>query len=469
MKKQIKKATKVLQKNIQVAQENQYRPQYHFRPPANWMNDPNGTIFHNGQYHLFYQHNPYQPRWGHIHWGHARSQDLVHWEHLPIALAPDPGWKEMHCFSGCCVIAPDGTPTIFYTSISGRSLATAVQRHAQHWAARGDPELLTWEKSEGNPILDSNVLHPGGELRNWRDPYIWRENNTWYMVIAGQFKGERFGSVLLYQSTDLQDWSYTGRLYQGKESQGKTWECPNYFPLGERHVLVISPFNQVIYSIGKFNGREHLAESWWVFDHGKSFYATNTFTDESGRTILVGWIKVDGKGGWAGCMSLPRELKLDEKYQLHITPVAELQSLRHKHRHLERSLDGEGELAGAAPYFGECVEILAKYDLATAESVGFTLSDDQHDKVIAYNFADHTLTALDENARMQFPDAEGQLEIHIFIDNSVVEIFINGREVFTTTFYPQLQGFNALKIAPFFKKARGNLEIDFWSLESVDL
>ena len=130
MKKQIKKATKALQKNIPLAWENPYRPQYHFRPPANWMNDPNGTLYHDGYYHLFYQHNPYRPRWGRIHWGHARSKDLVHWEHLPIALAPDPGWKEVHCFSGCCVIAPDGTPTIFYTNISARSFTTGVRRYA---------------------------------------------------------------------------------------------------------------------------------------------------------------------------------------------------------------------------------------------------------------------------------------------------------------------------------------------------
>ncbi len=469
MKKQIKKATKALQKNILVAQANPYRPQYHFCPPANWMNDPNGTIFHNGQYHLFYQHNPYRPRWGRMHWGHARSKDLIHWEHLPIALAPGPGWKEMHCFSGCCVIAPDGTPTIFYTSISPLSFATAVRQYAQQWAARGDPALLTWEKFAGNPILDSNTHHPGNELRNWRDPYMWRENDIWYMVIAGQFKGEHTGSVLLYQSTDLKDWHYTGRLYQGNERQGKTWECPNYFPLGDRHILVISPFDKVMYAIGEFTGKEHLAEAWHVFDHGKCFYATNTFIEEDGRTVLVGWIKVDGKDGWAGCLSLPRELKLDEARQLRIAPIVELQNLRHKHRHLERVLDVEGELAGAAPYFGECVEISAKFDLSTAESVGFTLSDDKNDKAITYDYTNHTLTALDESAQIQFPRAEGQLELHIFIDKSVVEIFINGRETFTTTFYPQLQGFNALKIAPFFKKARGSLEIDFWTLEGVDL
>ena len=144
--------------------------------------------------------------------------------------------------------------------------------------------------------------------------------------------GKKVGSVLLYQSNDLYDWEYLGPLYQGEPRLGKTWECPNYFQLGEKFVLVVSPFRQVIYSIGEFKDHQHIGDTWYTFDHGKDFYATNTYIDDKNRTILVGWIKVDGKGSWAGCLSLPREMRLDHQDQLVVTPIPELESLRQKHR-----------------------------------------------------------------------------------------------------------------------------------------
>lgn len=464
MESGINKATRALQKGIPAARQSPHRPQYHFTPPANWMSDPNGTVYHNGVYHLFYQHNPYRARWGRIHWGHARSTDLLHWEHLPIALAPDPGLKERHCFSGCCVIAEDGTPTIFYTNVSVRSFLNPVRRYTQQWIATADPELLVWRKGSGNPVL-TEALHPDGDqLRNWRDPYVWQDGSTWFMVIAGQFKGEKSGSVLLYRSTNLRAWEYLGRLYQGDSSQGKTWECPNYFRLGDKHLLLVSPFRQVIYSIGDFVDHTHTSEGWYVFDHGIHFYATNTYRDDRGSTIAVGWIKVRGGSSWAGCLSLPRQLGLDEDRQLHIEPISALQDLRQKHIHYERSLDGSVDVAGTGPYFGECVEIMAKYDLSAAESVGFRLVDDDREHLIQYDYAANTLRAFDETAGLQFHPPAGRLDLQIFIDRSVVEIFINNRETFTAVFYPSLEGSNALKIAPFFVKARGEVRIDFWTL-----
>jgi len=466
---QIKKATKALEKSVRAAQNNPYRPQYHFVPPANWMNDPNGTIIYRGEYHLFYQHNPYKPGWGRIHWGHAKSTDLVHWEQLPIALAPDTGIKELHCFSGCCVIADDGTPTIFYTNISAKSFATAVHRYAEQWAATSDSDLLVWEKHPGSPILSDGKHHKDDKLRNWRDPYIWKSGATWYMVITGQVNGEKVGSVLLYQSNDLYDWEYLGPLYQGEPQLGKTWECPNYFQIGGKSVLVVSPFRQVIYSIGEFKDHQHVGDTWYTFDHGKDFYATNTYIDDKNRTILVGWIKVAGKGSWAGCLSLPREVRLDHSDHLVVSPILEFETLRQKHRRFTRTLDSSVEIAGTAPYFGECVEIKAKFKLASAESVGFKLIDDEGEHQIAYNFGTHTLQAVNEDAKLQFIDGNFELELHIFIDKSVIEVFINRKETFTTIFYPNLGKNNALKIAPFFVKAQGTVEIDFWTLEDIGL
>jgi beta-fructofuranosidase len=330
--------------------------------------------------------------------------------------------------------------------------------------ATGDPELLVWQKSPDNPVL-AQAAHPVGDrLRNWRDPYIWQEGGTWFMVVTGQFKGENFGSVLLYRSVNLRDWEYLGRLYQGVSSLGMTWECPNYFRLGDKHVLVVSPFRQVVYSIGEYVGHTHTSEGWYVLDHGVNFYATNTYHDDRDRAIIVGWIKATGGSSWAGCLSLPRQVGLGKDHRLRIAPILAMQGLRKKHIHYERSLDGSVDVAGTAPYFGECVEIMAIFHLSAAESVGFKLLDDDNEHLIRYDFSTNTLQVFDETAGFQFPPPAGRLDLHIFIDRSVVEIFINNRETFTGVFYPRLEEDNALKIAPFFVKARGEVRIDFWTL-----
>ncbi len=467
MNKQIKKATTALEKSAPAAQANPYRPEYHFLPPANWMNDPNGTIFYNGEFHLFYQLNPYKPKWGRIHWGHAKSNDLVTWEHLPLALAPDPGPKELHCFSGCCVIADDGTPTIFYTSISAKSFAAAVSRQAEQWVATSDADMLIWKKHHANPILSEAQHHPENPPRHWRDPYIWKEGEIWYMVLGGQQPGEKFGSIYLYQSEDLKQWDYVGILAKGREIECKSWECPNYFRLGDNYVLLVAPFQQVIYSIGEFKDHQHRGTAWFTFDHGKDFYATNTYVDDQGRTIVVGWIKADGKGDWAGCLSLPRVVSLDADDRLKIHPLPELEQLRTKHIHLHRKLTEPTAMAGTAPYFGECVEIVAEFELDAADSVGFILSDDEDEYPIRFDFETNTLQALSEQAQLEFRGDPGQLKLHIFIDKSVIEIFVNECETFTTTFHPILGENNALKIAPFFANAQGTITLDFWTMKSV--
>jgi beta-fructofuranosidase len=466
MQAKIQKATRKLQKSIQKAQSDRWRPRYHFAPPANWMNDPNGTIYHNGEYHLFYQFNPTKPKWGNLHWGHAKSKDLVHWEHLPIALAPEGFPKEMHCYSGCCVIADDGTPTIFYTSMNAQSLLTRAKRHSQQWMATGSPDLVTWEKYPPNPIL-SEAIHEEQIPQQWRDPYIWKENDNWFMVLCGQYAGEKFGSVFLYQSENLLDWEFVSRLYQGTQSQGKGWECANYVRLDGEYVLIVSPYGPVIYSVGDFDGKQHQTDSWHTLDHGSSFYATNTFIDDQERTILVGWVKAKGEG-WAGCLSLPRQIDLVDG-NLSIKPAPELEKLRQSHRRYERSLETLTENVGTAPVYGERVEIKARYQLEDAESFGFRLIDDEYEHELVFDYQTHRLQLGKDFADLQFTREADQIELHIFVDYSVIEIFINSREVFTTLFYPQLAETHALKIAPFIKNARGEFAIEVWKLAEAPI
>ncbi len=188
------------------------RPVYHFRPPALWMNDPNGTIYHNGYYHLFYQFNPYGDDWGHIHWGHARSRDLVDWEQLPIALAPSLELGEEHCFSGCAWINGRGERLLIYTKV-GPGQAHERPDNEQ-WAALGDADWITWQKHPANPIL-SLKTHGGPPFEGeWRDPFIFSEAGRIFLVLGGTYANT--AGVALYEAedADLLHWRYCSLLHQ---------------------------------------------------------------------------------------------------------------------------------------------------------------------------------------------------------------------------------------------------------------
>ena len=171
MDSQAADAKRIRQKMV----EDRHRPRYHFTPAANWMNDPNGIIEWNGKYHLFYQHNPDAAIWDNMHWGHAVSDDLVHWADLPIALSPGPGGPdEDGCWSGCTV-NDEGAPTILYTGVQGDWTLPSNQRVC---LARGTNDLIAWEKNAGNPVI---ARPPEGlEVTGFRDPYVWREENLWH-------------------------------------------------------------------------------------------------------------------------------------------------------------------------------------------------------------------------------------------------------------------------------------------------
>ncbi|MEO8606407.1 MAG: glycoside hydrolase family 32 protein [Chloroflexota bacterium] len=170
-----------------------HRPQYHFLAPANWMNDPNGVIHHQGQYHLFYQYNPNAPVWGDIQWGHAVSQDLIHWTDLPIALSPTPDGADANgCWSGCALIH-QGVPTLIYTGVNS-------DNRQQACLATSDDDLIVWEKYENNPIIASPP--DGLQVLGFRDHSLWQEDGFWYQII-GSGIAEIGGMVLLYRSQDL--------------------------------------------------------------------------------------------------------------------------------------------------------------------------------------------------------------------------------------------------------------------------
>ena len=416
-----------------------HRPQYHLLPAANWMNDPNGPIYWQGKYHMFYQYNPNGAFWGDMHWGHAVSEDMVRWKHLPMALAPTPGGPDKDgVFSGCAVI-DNGVPTVIYTGVNPETQCVATS----------GGELTEWKKFAGNPVI---AAPPAGlEVTGFRDPAVWPEGDTWLMALGSGFRGKG-GAVLLYESKDLRHWSYlhplaTGRMRTGANAKdpvdsGEMWECPDFFPLDGKHLLIVSTERVVKYLLGGYADRRFHAETTGGIDYG-SYYAARTMANTGGRRILWGWLtegrsaEAQRAAGWSGVMSLPRELKLLGA-QVQMRPAAEVETLR------GRRLVGD-DVAG------DCLEIRAEIDPGEAPRAGLRvrIAPDRSEQTLIYYDRDRRRLSVDrsqsstdasaDRAMQSGPFLLGRgepLRLHIFLDGSVIEIFANDRLCLTARVYP---------------------------------
>ena len=312
-------------------------PRYHYRPQKNWINDPNGLCQVDGFYHLYYQYNPTGCQWGNIHWGHARSKDMLRWETLPPALAPDHAAGEKHCFSGGCCLDKDGRPRFFYTSIGEESDGRGPRDGAQQWFAIPDPDMNTLRQAAQGALLSN--MHPGFIPTDWRDPCVIPWGDGYLMALGGAVDGR--GCVLAYTSPDMETWTYRGILAQSDVADGVPWECPNIFTLRDKLVLIYSPCAPCRYMVGTLDGDFRLVpEHAGLLDPGghRGFYAPQTFRDSQGRQILLGWMpETDGpeaaeRKGWAGVMSLPRQLILGPDNDLRCIPLPEIAMLMEKQR-----------------------------------------------------------------------------------------------------------------------------------------
>ena len=453
------------------------RPSYHFLPAANWMNDPNGVIQWKGRYHLFFQYNPDGAWHANMHWGHAVSDDLVHWQELPIAIAPTPDSSDQGGIFSGCMVNDNGTPVAVYTGVNNDA---SVQ---QQCLAIGNDDLTVWQKHARNPVL-GNVPDHLGQTRDFRDPFVWREGGSWYMALSSNIVGVG-GAVLLYRSADLIEWEYLHPLYVGERARnGRNFECANFFPLGDKWVLIISimwdqaPTN-TIYLVGRLENQRFIPERESVYDAGYS-YASLMHVDESGRPLIYSWIR-EGRSvplhraaGWSGVQAIPRILSLDSQNRLCSQPVPEVEKLRSAHHHYDA-----GELGvEALPVRGLALDIEADFDVSAAETCGIEVAvapDGGEKAAIVYERETGTLRIFrhygrDDAAIDSAPqglahrlDAREMIQLRILLDGSVLEVIANGRTRVTSRFYPSSKDNDGVRIvAPAAVKA-----LDIWELASI--
>lgn len=499
----------------------QHRPQLHFSPPEKWMNDPNGMVFYDNEYHLFYQYYPDSTVWGPMHWGHAVSSDLLHWGHLPIALYPD---SLGYIFSGSAVVdwkntsglgSGDKPPLVaiytYHDAIAEKAGKTDYQTQG---LAYSNDRGRTWTKYRLNPI----VKNPG--IKDFRDPKVFwhEESQKWIMTLAV------YDHVSFYSSPDLKTWKFESDFGNDIGFHEGVWECPDLFQLkvtGEdklKWVLLLSinpggpnGGSATQYFVGNFDGHKFFSETpmfvtsgiphppsgVWL-DGGRDNYAGVTWSDipkTDGRRIFMGWMSNWLYGmkvptiKWRSAMTIPRELTLHRHqffgFRLHSTPVKELEKLRAQHFYQENkmiSLDldltstlGFGPSQMEAVLEIEVPDTSAKFGIELSNNkgelyrIGFDASNRQY-------FSDRT-----KSGKVDFADgfadkiivskrhaSVSTMKWHIFFDVASVEFFgDDGATVMTEIFFPN-EDFNQLKF--FVEKGTFSLKkADFYSLNSIKL
>lgn len=409
----------VAQARVLAARDEQ-RPVYHFGPPAQAMNDPNGTFFADGWYHLFYQFNPFanDPTPGCKVWGQARSRDLVHWEPLPVALWPDWPHGEFDCFSGGALQQNGRPPRLFYTSLP----AAGIPR-SQFSAIPEDRDFVRWRREPARAVIDYDSPHSPPVTPTWRDPFAFEADGHVFLVFASQ-------KVLIYEATDptLAHWSYRGVLY---DRPGLDVECPNFFRLGNRWILLTSPKGPPAYVVGTFDAAtaRFTPETSGLINHSAQYYATNVLHDAHGRVILFGWIRVTSPGhGWSGCLALPRILSLGPDDRPRMLPVPELQSLRGTVVENRVELAVDRGIRDLPEVRGDALEIVAELEPGTSQACGLRLRCGKGGAGgVAVGYAANRLVL--PNGSVPLALDRGHVKLHLFVDKGVIEAFAGAGQV----------------------------------------
>ncbi|MDC3417544.1 glycoside hydrolase family 32 protein [Aquibacillus salsiterrae] len=470
------KALNAVEKNKDVVAGDRFRLTYHLMPPVGLLNDPNGLVYFQGYYHVFYQWNPFETKHGIKYWGHYRSKNLVDWETLPITLAPSDWYDKNGCYSGSAVVH-DGKLFLFYTG----NVRDAEGERETYQCLAVSNDGVHFEKK-------GPVIHlPEGYTAHFRDPKVWEESGRWYMVIGAQTVKEE-GVIVLFSSDDLETWEHHGILAgsnrNGLADFGYMWECPDLFTLNGKDVLVFSPqgleaegikYNNIYqtgYLVGDFD-RENNNFTHGEFDEldrGFDFYAPQTLVDDNNRRILYGWMGLPDeteavhptrKHQWIHALTIPRELELVEE-KLYQKPVEELKQLRGDHVVFD-DVDIKDQSIKLPKVEGKTVELAVSVNKSNADV--FTLEFGSVAK-LSFNQTLQLVTLERKTIKGDGVHSRScrlnQLSnLRIFLDKSSIEVFLNdGAEVFTA----RLFDYDNDPTIQFSAKGTINIKVEKWEL-----
>jgi len=476
----------IAQTEVEENSDEAYRPNFHFTPEKNWMNDPNGMFYLDGTYHLYFQYYPDDNVWGPMHWGHATSKDMITWEEQEIALFPD---EKGYIFSGSAVVDKDNTSGF---GEDGKTPVVAIfTYHEPKGAEKGEKDYqsqaiaysldkgMTWTKYEGNPVL------PNPGIENFRDPKVtWdEEHKQWLMALATTEK------TLFYTSQDLKEWKKVSEFGQGNGAHDGVWECPDFFPMqvegsGETKWVLIQSLNPggynggsgTQYFVGDFDGTTFTPEEnmvnleekhdYWI-DFGRDNYAGVTWAnvpEEDGRKLFLGWMsnwlyaQEVPTETWRSAMTIARELKLikeDAQYLVTSQPVEELQKFRGEPVN-KSALSAKKDLVLIDSSAIDLSKAEVKFSISGLEEDGnyhFTLSNKQGEKfVVDYDHSEQKFSMdRSEAGTNDFSDkfsgtpskapritASNSMEVHMILDKTSMELFIdNGKTVITEIFFSE--------------------------------
>ena len=430
------------------------RPMFHFAARTGWINDPNGFSIYNGLYHLFYQYYPYAKQWGPMHWGHAVSKDLLHWEHLPAALAPDTLADRDGCFSGSAVTLDDGRHLLMYTGVvripqPGKEIFTQTQ-----CVAAGDGK--DYSKYFGNPVLTNAELPPDSSVFDFRDPKVFREEDGGYGCVVGNADDKNHGRIMYFRSKDGFRWKYVGILTENDGNYGRMWECPDFFGLDGKSVLLVNPQdmerrgeyyngNNSMGMIGTFDKEacRFIKESDQALDFGIDFYATQTLESEDGRRIMIGWMQnwdtikyTRTDIPWLGQMTIPRELSIRDG-RICQRPIREFDSLRNgKTEYRNLHLSDRTKLKGISGRMIDMeIEIrpeeagsLKKFEIRMAQNAEYhsSLVYRPDEQTLEFDRScSGTRSAVVTSRRFDIISPKETLKLRLIFDRYSVEAFIN--------------------------------------------
>ncbi|WP_419994381.1 glycoside hydrolase family 32 protein [Streptomyces boninensis] len=439
------------------------RPQFHYTPYQGWINDPNGVVQWRGRHQLFSQHYPDAPKWGPMHWAHADSADAVRWRERPIALYPPkdaaPG-DNSGIFSGSAV-DDNGTLTVAYTRFTDTAAHPGATPETVEMATSTDGVNFT-------PVAQNPVIAkpPEGSGAGFRDPKLFKDptDGKWKMVVGSGSDGK--GKAQLYASTDLRKWDHVGVLAEGDGTDGAMWECPDLFQVDGKWVLLYS-VNEggksvQRYAVGSYDGTRFTPEKRGILDGGGDVYAAQTYADDTGRRLAIGWLsdwnskEPTRVNGWAGAQSVTRELFVTDDGRLGQRPVKELAGLANGTpvTASDKDVTGEWRLGtGRTARLQTAIDVRA----TTAPTTTIRLHTSSAEATeLRYEKSTGTLTLDTTRAgygtRDTFtthaePDADGVLSLDILIDRSSVEVFAGDGAALTARVYPRYRESEGVEFA----------------------